>query len=272
MCFCLAAICCYLAATPIFLVLVISVVTVCCMPTHKVSKDLKAQIPALFHQEGLNIKEICVLLGLKKTVVYQTLSHVRAYGVPYNPQIYNAGGRKCVLSQADLKFIVALLNHRHSIYVDEIQERLSNEHETFVSITTLLCTLQRLGYSHKAVSARALERDNLLCSAFMNRITDEVMNPDMLMFVDEAARNKRTSARMKGWSLVGKRCMQRRYFGRGQRFSILPILTLDSIITYDIVPGAVTSERFLQFLRELVVCISVHIIFALYLTQHTILP
>jgi hypothetical protein len=65
MCFCLAAICCYLAATPIFLVLVISVVTVCCMPTHKVSKDLKAQIPALFHQEGLNIKEICVLLGLK---------------------------------------------------------------------------------------------------------------------------------------------------------------------------------------------------------------
>lgn len=47
--------------------------------------------------------------------------------------------------------------------------------------------------------------------------------------------------------------MQRRCFGRGERFSILPILTLDGIITYDIVPGSVNSERFLQFLRELVV-------------------
>jgi hypothetical protein len=128
----------------------------------------------------------------------------------------------------------------------------------------LLCTLRRLGYSHKTVSAHALKRDNLLHSAFMNRIADEVTNPDMLMFVDEAARNKRTLARTKGWSLVGKRCVQRRYFGRGQRFSILPILTLDCIITYDVVPGAVTSERFIQFLCKLVVCISIHIIFALY--------
>jgi hypothetical protein len=30
-----------------------------------------------------------------------------------------------------------------------------------------------------------------------------------------------------------------------ERFSILPILTLNNIITYNIVPGSVTSERFL---------------------------
>jgi transposase len=36
-------------------------------------------------------------------------------------------------------------------------------------------------------------------------------------------------------------------------FSILPILTLDGIITHDVIPGSVTSERFLRFLRELVI-------------------
>jgi hypothetical protein len=87
----------------------------------------------------------------------------------------------------------------------------------------------------------------------MNRIADEVTDPNMLMFVDEAACNKKTSARTRGWSLVGKRCVQRRCFGRGERFSILPILTLDGIVMYDIIPGSVTSARFLQFLRELVV-------------------
>jgi hypothetical protein len=87
----------------------------------------------------------------------------------------------------------------------------------------------------------------------MNRIADEVPNPDMLIFVDEAARNRKMSFQKNGWSLVGKRCFQQRYFICGQRYSILPILTLDGIITHDIIPGPVTAERFIQFLQELVV-------------------
>jgi hypothetical protein len=152
-----------------------------------------------------------------------------------------------------VKFIVALLDRTHCIYLDEIQELLRNERHVVVSISTLWRTLHRLHYSHKTVAVRALERNDLLRSAFMNKVADEVFNPEMLMFVDEAARNKKTSGRMKGWSVVGRRCVQRRCFGRGERFSILPILTLDGIITYDIIPGLVTSARFLQFLRKLVV-------------------
>ena len=87
----------------------------------------------------------------------------------------------------------------------------------------------------------------------MNRVADKVPNPDMLIFIDEATRNRRASGQAKGWSLVGRRCMQRRHFIRGQRFSILPILTLDGIIMYDIIPGSVDSRCFVQFLRELVV-------------------
>ena len=41
---------------------------------------------------------------------------------------------------------------------------------------------------------------------------------------------------------------------QGKRFSILPIFTLDGIIAHDIVEGLVTSERFVEFLQELVVC------------------
>jgi len=115
--------------------------------------------------------------------------------------------------------------------------------------------LHHLHYSRKCVTVHAMERDDLMRSAFMNRIADEVPSPDMLIFIDEAARNRRASARPKGWSLVGRRCVQRRHFIRGQRFSILPILTLDGIITYDIILGSVNSERFVQFLRELVVCL-----------------
>ena len=221
------------------------------MPYHPVSKDLKARIPAL-QRQGYNVKTICNLLGIKKTLVYRSLSCVRCHGVPYNPHGHQFG-RCRALSHEDLKLIVALLNRRHCIYLDELQADVYNIRGTLLSQSTLMRTLHHLHYSHKCVTIRALERDDLMRSAFMNRIADEVPNPDMLIFIDESARNRRALARTKGWSLVGRRCVQRRHFIRGQRFSILPILTLDGIITYDIVPGSVDSKRFVQFLRELVV-------------------
>jgi transposase len=87
----------------------------------------------------------------------------------------------------------------------------------------------------------------------MNRIADIITHPDILMFVHKAARDRRTSGRPKGWASMGRRCIQHRYFVRGQQYSILPILTIDGIITHNIIPGSVTSERFVHFLQELVI-------------------
>ena len=54
------------------------------MPTHTVSRDLKAWISALFYHQGFKVKEICSVLGIKKTLIYQALLYTHAYGVPYN--------------------------------------------------------------------------------------------------------------------------------------------------------------------------------------------
>jgi hypothetical protein len=77
------------------------------------------------------------------------------------------------------------------------------------------------------VSACALEWDDFLWSAFMNCIADKALDPQMIIFVDEAVRNQRSSQRSKGWALLGKRCVQRQFFVHGECYSILPILTLD---------------------------------------------
>ncbi|KAJ8592081.1 hypothetical protein M405DRAFT_687158, partial [Rhizopogon salebrosus TDB-379] len=85
---------------------------------------------------------------------------------------------------------------------------------------------------------------------FMNTIGEIAPDPEMLMFGDEAAKDERTLIRQHGHSKIGTRCIQRKCFVRGKRYSILPILTLDGIIAYDIIEGPVTSERFVQFLQE----------------------
>ncbi|KAJ8509197.1 hypothetical protein ONZ45_g8604 [Pleurotus djamor] len=161
-------------------------------------------------------------------------------------------GRPRLLNTSHTNTIQALIERQHTIYLDEIQDKLAEIHGIHASIPTISRVIRRLNFTRKTTSARALERNELNRSIYMNRIAGLASDPDMLMFVDEAARNRRTSARTQGWARRGARCVQRRFFVRGQRYSILPILTLDGIITYDIIHGSVTSERFLKFLREFV--------------------
>lgn len=228
------------------------------MPS-RVSPAIKARIPVLFYEQLQDPKAICKILGIKKTVVYDVLLLFRTYGVTVNPRSHRPPGRHRILTHADVKHLYQFLENHPCSYLDEMQTELLARRGLKVSISTLLRTLRLLHFSRKCVSVEAIERNDLDRSVFMNRIADLVPRPDMLMFIDEAAKNDRTVARRYGWSLKGSRCVQRQAFGRGQRWSILPVLTLDGIVAYDIIPGPVTSARFCEFLRDLVVCHSCYI-------------
>jgi transposase len=225
------------------------------MPPHTISRDLKAQIPALFFEQGFTVDQICAALGIGKSTVYKTLQYFHRYGTASNPHAHKSGHNR-ILSHTDIKFISTLVDQRHCIYLNEIRQALAEQRGCVVSIATLSRTLQRLDIRSKSVSIRPLEHNDLLRAAYMNRIADIVTNPDQFMFVDEAAHNRCTSGHRKGWAFVGKRCFrcfQRRFFVCGQRFSILPILTIDGIITHNIIPGSITADQFVQFLWELVI-------------------
>jgi len=225
------------------------------MPRRCVSRDLKARIPYLVYVEGFKIKEVERLLGVKKSMIYQTLNYFRDHGITYNPKAYShhSRGRHRKLDSIDVQFIKALLDQEPCLYLDELQDLLLTCRGINISVSTLLRTLRRIHFSNKDVSVRALEHNDMDRAIYMNRFAEQIHDPAMVMFVDEAARNKKNPTRKRGWSLTGRRCFQRRCFVRGKRYSILPVLTLDGIITHNIIPGSVTSDRFVQFLRECVV-------------------
>ena len=104
----------------------------------------------------------------------------------------------------DLSLIRSLLSQNPSIYLVELQDELLQRRGASISVPTLLRSLRRLHFSRKSVSIRALERNDLERSMYMNYFADVVLDPAMLMFVDEAARNKKTPSRKMGWSLRGK--------------------------------------------------------------------
>lgn len=222
------------------------------MPPRTVSRDLKERIPILHHIYGLKVPTICDILGVRKTLVYQTLTYHRLHGVPFNV-FAQRPGRHRVLDMTDIRFLESLISTNPTIYLDEMQAELRSRRHLKISIPTLVRTLRRLDITRKVLSRRAAEHDDIRRATFMNCIGDLAPDPHMLIFMDESSRNDRTSHQRTGRSRRGIRCVQRQCFVRGTRYSLLPALTLDGIIAYDVFEGSVTSERFLAFLREQVV-------------------
>ena len=85
------------------------------MPRHHVSNNLKAHIPYLIYVKGFTVKETGCPLGVKKSMIYQTLKYFIDYGATHNPNAYSCNrGRHRKLDSIDIQVIKALLDQEPS--------------------------------------------------------------------------------------------------------------------------------------------------------------
>ena len=90
-------------------------------------------------------------------------------------------------------------------------------------------------------------------AAFWNHVASIVIDLDQLMFTDKAAKDDHTHCCTHGYSPVSVPCIERTVWVHNQCISVTPLLTLDGIVVYELFDGSVTSDWFIQFLREQVV-------------------
>ena len=109
------------------------------------------------------MKEIERLLGVKKSLVYQTLTYYQCYGLAYNLNtfLHSQQGRRRTLNPTDIRLIKSLVSQDPCLYLDELQEALLVRRAVSISIPTIFRTLRRLHFSRKTISAKALERNDL---------------------------------------------------------------------------------------------------------------
>src|ERR1700685_3342521 len=75
---------------------------------------------------------------------------------------------------------------------------------------------------------RLWRRDELVRAAWQAEYGDIPM--EAFVWLDEASVDDHTNQRRNGWAPLGRACVQRYTFIRGQRFSVLPALSVDGII------------------------------------------
>jgi len=77
--------------------------------------------------------------------------------------------------------------------------------------------------------------------------------PEQLIFLDESAKDERTSCRQYGYSPRNQAAIKKVVFIRGTRYTLLPALSLDGIIALDVIQGSCNKEQFQNFILAKVV-------------------
>jgi hypothetical protein len=147
-----------------------------------------------------------------------------------------------------MNYISSLISANPVIYLDQVYDRLVQYRDVDVSMSTICQAMHRLALSQKKISRAALERNELLRATWQATYAD--IPADYIVWLDESSVDDRTNQRQMGWAEVGRACVHRECFIRGQRYSVLPALTCEGYIALDIFEGSVNKEKFLSFLME----------------------
>lgn len=193
------------------------------------------------------VQEIADLAGCSERTIYKILQLHRDHGEVRNP-FARCHGRPCSLQQGDLTYISSILAANPTLYLDKIQLQLFQAWNVEVSLATLSHAIHRLQLTHKQLAKTAVERNELLRATWQAEYGDIPM--EYFVWIDESSVDDQTNQRTSGWSSIGRACARHDPILRGQRFSVLPALSMDGIIALDIFEGSVNKEKFLLFLHQ----------------------
>ena len=110
-------------------------------------------------------------------------------------------GRPRILNEESNAYIQHLVDQNCDIYLDEIQICLYEDLDLEVSLSTIYRTLERINYTTKVTSKRAIEQDQEQREIFFIDMTN--YDRAQLVFIDETGYNRHTLVRKRGRALQG---------------------------------------------------------------------
>ncbi|CAD6892666.1 unnamed protein product [Tilletia laevis] len=158
-------------------------------------------------------------------------------------------GRPKALSQQEVIYVLALIHHRPTIYLDEIADMIQFEFNHKVALSTISRLLSSLGYTNKKLTRVARQRDSERRRRHMLFFAQ--FDPRQLIFADETHADNKANQRTRGWARQGSRAVDIDIFLRGQRYTLLPALAYDGICCPWVVPDSVNGDRFLYWVQHI---------------------
>lgn len=216
------------------------------MPNH-IATEIRSRIDIWRLEQQRSVSEIAYLAQCSESTVYRVLQYFRDHGQVTNPTA-RTRCRPRLLSNADLEYLYSILLANPTLYLDELQDRLLLTRNVDISIATISRALHGLALSHKKVAKAAAERNELLRATWQAQYGN--IPAEYFIWLDESSVDDRTNQRTQGWAGLGRACVRRATFIRGQKWSVLPAFLQDGIIAIDLFKGSVNKECFMSFLKN----------------------
>jgi transposase len=148
------------------------------------------------------------------------------------------------------------LSDRPTSYLDEIALAVLDEFDIDVTPRTIANILKRRRWTRKVCKVFAAQRSAPLRAIWRSSCWHWPV--DRLCFVDESAASDRTGYRKRGWAPAGVDCTELRTLKAGDRWSVLPALTVNGYLNTPLVKqGSIDKGLFIWWLINRVIpCLS----------------
>jgi transposase len=204
----------------------------------------------LYERDLLPLDDILDCVGFSESTFWRVLKLWRETGL-VKKETFGIRGRPRLLHHDDVQYLIRLVHHRPSWFLDELLDLLEDNRFISVHFTTIHRELVRAGMSRKKLRRIAKERNENVHANFIRRMAQ--YEPDQLGFLDETSKDERTVMRRNGWAKRGRRAEMQGIFVRGRRLSAEGLLTTDGMLATLIVEGSMTRQKYLEFLELTVV-------------------
>ncbi|WP_236764398.1 IS630 family transposase [Agrobacterium tumefaciens] len=161
------------------------------------------------------------------------------------------GWRRPSVLDAHETFVVAMIDDRKDVTLDEMVERLSVERQVGISRSALGAWLRGRGWTFKKKSAHALEQDRpdvlKRRRAWFEGQLD--LDPEKLIFIDETGLSTKM-ARLRGRATRGERCRAGVPHGHWKTTTFTGALRLTGMTAPFVYDGAMNGNVFLAYVEQ----------------------
>ncbi|MFD1726849.1 IS630 family transposase [Rhizobium viscosum] len=199
---------------------------------------------------GMSARQAAARFGVGISTAIRWIARAKEGELTSRPQ----GWRRPSAVDAHEEFVVALIEERKDVTLDEMVERLSVERQVKISRSALGAWLRGHGWTFKKKTAHALEQDrpDVLKRRRVWFDGQLDLDPEKLIFIDETGLSTKM-ARLRGRALRGERCRAGVPHGHWKTTTFTGALRLSGMTAPFVYDGAMNGNVFLAYVEQVLV-------------------
>ena len=221
-----------------------------CQPgrTKAYNEDLRWRMVWQREVLGLKLKEVAKNLCVDLSTVHRiTKLFYNTGSVLKRPYPSDKRPNKKVTDAVKIFILSTIVNEPH-LYLRELKDRVLVFTGFEISPTVLCGYLRDMNFSRQKMKIIAKQRDEEIRSTFRSDVS--LYKAHMLVFIDEAGSDRRDSLRRYGYNLRGQTPRSFKMLVRGERLSVIGIMTINGILDFHVVNGTSDGDSFLEFVEN----------------------